>query len=185
MRKIDLKSTSQTVVDACCLVNICAAGDLKRLMPPMGLTWHVPGLVFDETLFVRNMDDAGQVSRVPIDLGAVVDAGLIHECTVSDEAETASYVEFARHMSDAEAMCLAIAKHRQWLLATDDRKAQRLAASEGVEVITTPELVKKWADAAKPTTDELKVVLRNIRLRAYFVPRAGSTLHAWWNQYDR
>ena len=54
------------------------------------------------------------------------------------EKKTAIAVEFAAQIDDGEASCLAIAKSRGWLVATDDRKAIRLAVKSGISVITTP-----------------------------------------------
>ena len=170
-------------MDACCLVNLYSAGDLRQFIPSMGLTWHIPIVVVDETLFVRGVDSAGQSTREPIDLQPVIDAGLVRVCEVGGGTETALYVQFAGQVDDGEAMCLAIAKHRGWLIATDDRKALRLAESEGVDTITTPELIKKWCDAVGPSDKELGAVLRQIESRASFVPRVGSVLYAWWAQH--
>ena len=44
-------------------------------------------------------------------------------------------------------MCIAIAEQRGWTVATDDRKAIRVAQQAGLTVVSCPELVKRWADA--------------------------------------
>ncbi len=47
-------------------------------------------------------------------------------------------------------MCLALAESRGWVVATDDRKAVRVAGQAGLTVVSTPAIVKAWADATRP-----------------------------------
>ena len=90
------------------------------------------------------------------------------------------YLELAVSLDDGEAMALALAKARGWKLATDDRKAISLAEKLHVEVITTPELVKYWAERTKPTAAILREVLLHIQNRARFFPNDKSPLRDWW-----
>jgi hypothetical protein len=82
--------------------------------------------------------------------------------------------------SDGEAMCLAIAEQRQWFVATDDRKAIRVAQRAGLTVVRCPELVKAWADATGPAKAALERTLQSIRVLLQF--RANPTMPAsqWW-----
>jgi predicted nucleic acid-binding protein len=59
--------------------------------------------------------------------------------------ELERFVKIATALNDGEAMALAIVCHRGWRLATDDRKAARIADSFGVQVGATSELVRQWA----------------------------------------
>ncbi len=173
---------AETVIDACCLVNLCTASDLKSMIEPMGLTWYVPTAVFDEALFTYVIDEDGKTTAQPIDLNTWITVGVIQMCSVDDAAEAEKYVRLASDLDDGEAMALAIASHRGWMLATDDRKAIRLAKSLHVQVITTPELVKRWADGKPAETNELREVLRNIQILASFVPRRAGPLYEWWTR---
>ena len=83
-------------------------------------------------------------------------------------------------LDDGEAACLAIAKHRRWSLATDDRPAGTLAGQAGVRVLTTAELVRQWAKKVNAKKQEITTVLLNIQRFAKFVPRPGSPEAAWW-----
>ena len=68
---------------------------------------------------------------------------------------------------------MAIAKTRGWGLASDDRKARRLAGQLGVNVVTTAELVKSWSENTKAPDDDVAQVLRRLesRVRALLKPR--------------
>ncbi len=193
-------------VDACCLINLLAAGKILTLeprtappprrkasrpqmaptkQPAPGLEYllHVPAKVAkEEALYILQLDedDASKLVKVAIDLTPLLSAGVLNTCDVQEQAEADDFVRLATTLDDGEAMGLAVAKNRGWLLGTDDRKAIRLATQLGVTPITTPELVKHWADRSKPTDAELAAVLQRIQSFARFVPRRNSPLHAWW-----
>jgi predicted nucleic acid-binding protein len=86
----------------------------------------------------------------------------------------------AVQLGDGEAACYAAAKTRGWMLATDDRRARKFTGQAGIPVITTPELVKLWAENTHPRLEDIITVLKDIQRFAYFVPRANSPEYAWW-----
>jgi predicted nucleic acid-binding protein len=168
------------VIDSCCLINLCAAGDLGDVLPPLGLTWHIPKAVMGETLFLRDVDSDGNRQLRRVDLQASVDRGLLRPCSPESEAETSLYVALAAALDDGEAMALAIAKSRAWRLATDDRLAIRHAKDLGVPIVTTPELMKRWADALSLDIAQVRAALGRIQKLARFVPSPSFPMHSWW-----
>jgi predicted nucleic acid-binding protein len=170
------------IVDSCCVINLYAAGNLLTLLPPLGLWLHVPEKVLEESLYVRHPDpaDATKLVQRKIDLTPAIGAGLLHRCDLEGEEELAVFVQLVTTLDDGEAACLAIAKVRGWTLATDDRIGRREAASLGVPVVTTPELVKAWADATKADEAEVAKVLRNVQAYAHFIPHKTMPLYQWW-----
>ena len=86
----------------------------------------------------------------------------------------------AQFRSDGEAMCLAIAESRGWSIATDDRKAIRVAQQAGLAVVSCPELIKAWADATGQTAKLLVQVLTDIQTLAQFRPNATMPESSWW-----
>lgn len=170
------------VVDACCTINLCAAGNLLTLLPSLGAEWYVPALVAGETLYLRrpDPDDAAKLVKERIDLKPIFDAGVLRTCDAESAEEIATFVDLAVILDDGEAMSLAIAKHRGWTLATDDRKARRVAAERGVPVLTTTEIVKSWADTTRADESAVASILRNIQTFGNFVPHRTMPLHAWW-----
>lgn len=176
---------SLKIVDACCLINIYAADDTESIsiLEAFGGELYVPDVVVQqEALYVRRKDDDDESKLIPeaVDLSPALQAGLIQECSIEGEAEAEGFVEFSVELDDGEAACLAIAKCRGWTVATDDRKATRIAAEHGVSTITTPELIKKWSDDSGVTDEIVAKVLQDIQLFARFVPRRSSPLREWW-----
>lgn len=190
-------------LDACCLINLCAAGELlgaasssaparrggrrsaaasSKSGSGLGLNLHVPSKVAEETLYILqpDPDDASRLVKSPIDLDHYTAAGLLHKCNFEGQEEVELFVQMAVQLGDGEAACFAVATRRGWALATDDRRARRFAAEANLTVITTPELVKLWADNTEASDEETVAVLQNIQRFAYFTPRANAPEYAWW-----
>jgi predicted nucleic acid-binding protein len=171
------------ISDACCLINLYAAGDLASLLRGIGWPVYVSVGVVAEAYYtlVPDEEEQSRLIPVPIDLSPAIDQGVLKTCEVSGDEEAELFVRLASTLDDGEAGCLAIAKVRGWSLATDDRKATHLATDLGVLTITTPELMKRWADCARPDAGSLTQAIRNIQTYARFVPRPGSPLSVWWS----
>lgn len=192
------------VLDACCVINLYAAGKIlsaetapskpprrKIVRPgsspqakklPFDFKLHLPAKVRGEAKYVLQPDEDDQATLVKteIDLDPLIKAGLLHECDLEGEAETDMFVQMAVKLDDGEAACFAIAKSRGWVLATDERPTERLGKQHGVSIITTPELVKLWADKTKASEEVVAHVLWNIQTYAHYFPRKTLSLHSWW-----
>jgi predicted nucleic acid-binding protein len=168
------------VLDTCCLVNLAAIDGTLECLAVFGLTWYVPTAVETEGIFIRSATDTKEVRR--IDLAPNITAGIVRICAPADDVEHALYVELAMSLDDGEAMALAIAKSRRWKLATDDRKARNTAASIGVAIVTTPELLERWATRAHHSEAETADALRRIESLARFTPPDNSPGTEWWRK---
>jgi predicted nucleic acid-binding protein len=172
----------EEIVDSCCLINLYATGQLVSLLSEPESVLYVPDIVVEESLYVIMPDENDRRNRVreEIDLSVAFKAGVLRRCDLQGDAESELLIRFATQVDDGEAVCLAIAKNRDWTVATDDRKAQRLAGEAEISVVTTPELVKRWADATKASDEEISRAVCRVRDCARFVPRQGSILYDWW-----
>ncbi|MHB1038164.1 MAG: hypothetical protein ACYC35_27545 [Pirellulales bacterium] len=170
------------IVDACCLINLYASGSVLDILRAVEGGLFLPNLVKQELLFIRREDEQDRTILVPeaIDPAAALADGLLHRCQLENDVEAEHFVRFAAAVDDGEAICLALAKCRRWAIATDDRKAIRLAKAEGIPTITTPEIVKLWADSCKATDESVAGVLQRIERYARFRPRKDAPLHDWW-----
>jgi predicted nucleic acid-binding protein len=169
---------SDAVLDTCCLVNLAAIDGTLECLATVGLTWYVPTAVQAEGIFIRSGADTKEVSQ--IDLTPSITAGIVHVCAPVDDVEQVLYVKLAMDLDDGEAMALAIAKSRGWKLATDDHKARKMAASLGVVVLTTPELLERWASRTQKSTAETANAIRRIESLARFTPPDNSPGVEWW-----
>lgn len=172
---------SERIIDACCLINLYATGTEDSMFQACGELW-VPTEVQNEALRIRRFDedDPTRLVSQDIDLSDAIAAGLIQMCQLEGQDELDAFVRFAMELDDGEASCLAIAKLRGWTVATDDRKARRIASENGIELISTLELIQRWVDTMSPTEETVANVLKKIELFAKFRPRRSDPLHSWW-----
>jgi predicted nucleic acid-binding protein len=170
------------IVDACCLINLCATNRLSDILQAQEGSFHVSAEVRCEALSVYQpaADDAERLELTPIDLSSAIQSGLLKECKLDGLAELNAFVEFAIQLNDGEASCLAIAKSRGWRVATDDKKAIRLATAEGISVATTPQIIKKWVDVVVPESGDVVDMLLRIEKFAKFRPHRTNMLFGWW-----
>ena len=171
------------LIDACCLMDVLASGEAEAILRASGHAWHLPVAVQREVQYVRQYDPAqpGSFLNVPADLSPLIASGLLTLCQPDDPQEQARFVHYATvFRSDGEAMVLALAEGRGWVMATDDRKAIRVAGQAGLTVISCPELVKAWADTTQPDPAVLVQLLTDIQTLARFVPNPTMTEVWWW-----
>lgn len=171
------------IIDACCTINLYAAGNLLTLLPALGAEWHVAENVIAEAGFIRkpDPDDEKKLVKEPINLKPALDLGVLRACTATED-ELALFVALAVEVDDGEAMCLAIAQSRGWTLTTDDRKARRVAGQRGVTLLSTPELLKQWATTTAASEEEVARVLLNIQTFARFRPHRSLPATDWWEE---
>lgn len=171
------------IIDACCLIDLLASGEADAVLRSYELTWHLPTTVIAEVQYVRQLDPTqpGRTIMAPVDLSPIISSGLLTVCSPQTQQELDQFTQFATiFRSDGEAMCLAIAMQRNWIVATDDRKAIRVAQQSGLTVVSCPELVKHWAAAVGPDQASLLRILRNIQDLAQFTPNATLPEYQWW-----
>lgn len=172
---------SSGIIDACCLIDILASGHAEAILRASSHLWHVPNEVRGEVRYLRQRDPDGLSAFImaPVDLSSLTSANVLTLCQAESQAESELFTQYAAQFrSDGEAMCLALAESRGWLIATDDAKAIRLSRQAGLTVVSSPQLLKLWAD----TEDEAIVVaaLKDIELYARFRPNTTMAECQWW-----
>lgn len=99
------------------------------------------------------------------------------------ESEIDAYIGLAREIDDGEAATIAVAQSRSLAMATDDRKARRVAVAAGVIMpIGTTTILRQYVDAAGLSAQETSVLLRRVRDEASYIPRRTDEHFDWWQQ---
>ena len=176
--------STPALIDACCLIDLLASGQMEAILQATGCAWHLPDAVKAEVQFVRRHNPArpGSFLNAPVDLSPQLKSGLLMACQPADPKEQTLFVQYAAQFrSDGEAMCLAIAQSRCWVVATDDRKAILVAEKGGLTVMSCPQLVKTWVDATQPDTALVVQVLTDIQTLAQFRPNSTMPESDWWS----
>lgn len=176
------RAPDPAVIDACCLIDLLVSGHGEAILRASGHAWHLPVAVQGEVKYLRQHDPAqeGAFVNMPADLTPHIASGLLAPCQPDNPEEQARFVHYATlFRSDGEAMCLALAESRGWPVATDDRKAVRIAKGAGLTVISCPQIVKAWVDATRPDPATVAQVLTDIQTLAQFRPNPTMPESLW------
>jgi hypothetical protein len=171
------------ILDACGILNLYASGRFVPILIELNNAWYLPAAVERESQQYRqpDPDDPEKLIVLPIDLAPAIESGIITRCNCESDEEVQLYVELASKIGDdGESMGLAIAKCRGWSVLTDDKKARRIAMEMGVAVLATTEVIKQWAETAKPKAADLSIVLEAIERFANYRPGRGAENYGWW-----
>ena len=172
------------LLDASCLINLYATARLRDIALALPYPFGVAAYVAErETQYVwRSGASVAEEERVPVDLEPLVEEGPIRVMSLESEAEEGTFVDLASMMDDGEAVTGAIALHRGYAVATDDRKARRVLAerAESVRIVSTLELLKLWGETASVSEAELREALSAMESGASYLPGEREPLYGWW-----
>lgn len=169
------------ILDACVLINLLASGEVEGILRAAARDSFICSAVEGESIYLRTEDPAAPLEAV--DLGSLVASGLLTVCRLEGASEAELYVDYAGALDDGEAMSLAVALSRGFILATDERKARRLfleAAADPLRLVSTSDLLRSWAEAEAARGGRLKEALLRIEKRARYQPPVTDANHQWW-----
>ncbi|MBI4321879.1 MAG: hypothetical protein HY675_25575 [Chloroflexi bacterium] len=173
-------------LDASTLLNLCGTGRLVSIARVLPCRLVVVDYVLKhEVLYIRRRNaEEGEQERELVDLGPLIEQGLIEVVHLQGEEEEATFVDLAAVVDDGEAMSFAVAYHRGWAVATDDRKARRVFAQRAaaVPLITTLQLLRYWADWAGVQQAEVRNALLEMQFAASYLPSEQDPLYPWWRE---
>lgn len=169
----------ELLLDACVMINLAASGiPIGDLAGRNDVAFVMVRVAAREALYIRAIDDRDR--REAIDVADHAHRG---EITLVDlrPDELPTFVDLAGHLDDGEAASLSAAIHRRLPLATDDRKARRLAQARtpAVDLVTTSGLLRGWASDQEPLA-RVSDALRSVEVRASFVPGRDDPYRGWW-----
>lgn len=175
--------TDTMMLDACCLLNLYATRHASDILGVLPWRFAIADRVATEALYVyRGSTGEDAFDHEAVDLQPLVMDGTLSVLSLNESVEAATFVSLAAHLDDGEAMTAAIAIHRGYAIATDDRKAIRTISGRfpNVRLHTTASLIKHRAESASLGTAALKLALLNVRERGRFAPGNRDPLHGWW-----
>ncbi|MEW5960691.1 MAG: hypothetical protein AB1801_23450 [Chloroflexota bacterium] len=171
------------ILDACCIINLYASKQIDFILRTIPRSVCVAAYVKNEEI-LRTYDVLSN-STEDVDLQPLIDQGLLFLVELDLETEAEAYVNFSTVLDDGEAITGAIALHRNWAIATDDKAAIKIFEREApqLQIITTPELIKYWVDTTHPSFDTVNQCLQNIIIGARYRPNAKHCLYDWWQSF--
>lgn len=173
------------ILDACCVITLYGSGQMEAILRALPKSAVISEYVRDnETLYIRASKD-DRTTLLPIELEPFIENGLLEVVGFENEDEENTFINLATQLDEGESATAAIAIHREWAVATDERKCIRILGKIApyLQVITTPELVKLWADTTEPSVEAIQNVTENIMGRAKYFPRKAHPLYSWWHTH--
>jgi predicted nucleic acid-binding protein len=114
---------SHIVLDTCCILNFYASGKFSEILEAIPAQVVVTEVVRSQELTTLQRLD-NQESEGAIHFDKVVKEGLISIVDFESEAEAETFINYTAQMKDeGESATFAIAVHREWSVATDDKRA--------------------------------------------------------------
>jgi hypothetical protein len=170
------------ILDACCIINLYASCRMSDILTSIARSVTVAAYVQDhEARAVYTADGSG--AREVIDLNPFINQGLLRVVDIETTAENANYLDFAATLGDdGEAITGAIAAERDWAIGTDDGAAIRFFTQRcpTLQLVSSLELLKHWADTTSVPEVELGTALRLVRICGRYQPKVRHALYAWW-----
>lgn len=166
-----------TLLDACAVLSLYATQRMTAILDTMSGRVAVADLVVDEALYIRRIVE-GQVELERVDLGSLVGSDRLAVLSAESDEELLTFIDLAVDLDDGEAMSAALAIHRDCVLVTDDRKAERVLAGR-VPMRSTLDLVRHWVESERIARPDVRAALIGIDQRGYR-PARRHPHHGWW-----
>jgi hypothetical protein len=169
------------LLDACVALNLAATGRPTDILATLAPRFAMARQAAEETLYIETTT-AGMATQEVVNLRLWVSAGLLQILEL-ESAETLQFITLAAEIDDGEAATLAIARGRGLEVATDDRKARRVAQRLNLpEPVRTSRLLHDYCSEADLPESEVAEILHATEQRARFRPPTSDPLHPWWTK---
>ena len=114
---------SHVVLDACCVLNFCASGHLIEIIQSLPAQVVVAEVVRErELLTLQRLENESNEDTNQFE--AAMEKGLLAVTDFNSGSEEETFVNYVFELGDdGESATCAIAVHREWAIATDDKKA--------------------------------------------------------------
>lgn len=165
------------LLDACAVLSLYATRRMEDVLGASLISAAITDIAVREALYIRKIVDE-EIERERVELSPLVASGLLKVVQADNENELNAFIDLAVELDDGEAMSAALAISREWILVTDDRKAERLLHGR-VQLRPTLAIIKEWSEADHISTSELRIALTGIDQRGYR-PASHHPLDEWW-----
>jgi hypothetical protein len=175
-------SHSHILLDACCILNFCASGKLLEILQVIPAQVTIAVVVQErelKTLKHLKEEENDGVNQFEM----AVTQGLLKIVDFETEAEAELFVNYVAVLGDdGESATCAIAFHRGWGIATDDKAAISLfrQVAPYLQVLSTLDIIKYWSEKSELNSTVLRDALNAIRVKGRYIPNKTHPLRNWW-----
>lgn len=173
---------SHIVLDTCCILNFYASGKFLEILEAIPAQVVVTEVVKSQEL--KTLQRLGnEENEGAIYFEKAIKEGLVLIVDFESEEEAETFINYTAQMKDeGESATFAIAFHREWSVATDDKRAISFLKKEAphIQIISTLEAIEHWSRKSNIDSATLKSALSAIRVRAKYQPPRNHPLLSWW-----
>ncbi|NES18229.1 MAG: hypothetical protein F6K41_04685 [Symploca sp. SIO3E6] len=173
---------SHILLDACCIFNLCASGNLLAILKTIPAQVGITQVVQErELISLRRLE--GKENEEATQFEEAIAQGLLEVFDFKSEEEAETFVNYVFELKDdGESATGAIAIHRGWAIATDDKKAISFFQKRAphLQILSTPEIIKHWSEETNLDLLALSDSLNAIRKKARYSPPPKHFLYSWW-----
>jgi predicted nucleic acid-binding protein len=161
----------KTLVNTTVLSNFAAVGRLDLLKQLQGRL-YLPNEVYEEIL--NGLEEGyGFYTGIEENVLPFAEGGWIELVSMVAEEELRLFQSLPRRLHHGEAACLAIARHRNWALLTDDMLARKMAQDLGIVVSGTLGVLVQAVRREVLMAEEGDILLRAMIARGYRSPHSS------------
>ncbi|MGB3534093.1 MAG: hypothetical protein WBA13_11310 [Microcoleaceae cyanobacterium] len=175
---------SHIVLDACCVLNLCASDHFIDILKVIPVQFVVTQVVHEQELkTLRQIDDTNNEGAIQYE--QAITQNLLKIVDFDSEEESGIFIDFVFEIKgDGELATGAIGIHRGWAIATDDRRAIAFFRREvpNLTILSTLEIIKYWSEEAQINSIQLQIVLNNIQIQGRYAPQKSHPLRSWWEK---
>jgi len=147
------------------LSNFASIGQLDLLKR----TFRILRISEEVWLEVKNGLEAGYFYQDDT-LKAIQDKDAWIKIVMMEDRERLDFMEFSQRLDHGESSSIAIARHRNLVFLTDDKRARKLAINKGVSVVGSVGLLKSAVDLKFLELLEADILLVKMIRSGYFSP---------------
>lgn len=171
------------ILDACCIINLYAGSVMRDVLESIPVPFYVDRYVREKEVLKIKAETENEF--VDIDLLPLIQDKILHEISLSGEDEVNTFVNLAASLDDGEARCGAIAAHRNFVVATDEKVGIRIFSGlkPPISTISTIEILYHWSETNNIKPENISEVLKNIEKRASYRPGSKHAWFDWWKKH--
>lgn len=173
---------SHILLDACCIFNFCASGHLLAILKTIPAQVALTQVVKEcELNSLRRLE--GEENEGATQFEEAIAQRLLQVVDFKSEEEAETFVNYVFELGDdGESATCAIAIHRGWAIATDDKKAISFFQRQTphLQILSTPEIIKHWSEEVGLDSSVLSNSLNAIRKKGRYFPPNNHFLQSWW-----
>ena len=177
--------TKQVVIDACSALNLLATERNIDILHSLDWKLLVLPEVRQEVRYHQGPpDDEGQPTRLAVDWNPLEQAGRVVEqhSAPLDDAFTEAFVDAAAHLTDIDALAVALAGTLKVPLLSDDGKVRKTFRRlyPALDLHSTLGSIRQAAGQLGFGADILRPMLRGLYAKARFAPPKGDPDRGWY-----